>query len=182
MVSIITSSTNRNDIKPMFTVVTVPMMILCGLLTAISTLEVFGFWQPTSFESIFNSAMRPEFHTVLPISFALLFAFIALSVSPIPFCNSGFILLAVQLSFYFIPVGLLIFCASKIMTSFAISCKSVFLTSVFVKFRRGFDLLAFRAAFQYDCLRHILTSFKSMFKAVCGLRPADGLFYYRSGI
>lgn len=53
--------------------------------------------------------------------------------------------------------------------------------AVFVKFRKRLNLLAVRAAFGYDCLRHILNLPKIMFRAIGGLRPVCGSFYCIGG-
>lgn len=180
MVSNITLFTTWNYIKPMFWHITLMMMPLRCLFSAIYALKIFSRGNFVISKSIRNGAMCFKSIIILSIFHLSLFAFFALRISFLPYSNPMFIFLAIQFSIFFIFFCLLIFPAGNVMTFFTISCITIFHSSISVKFRKQFDLLAMRTSFLYDIISHIRFLSKRLWsELITRYILAVGSFYYR---
>lgn len=172
--------TKWNNIEPMLRRITLPVMINTSLLAALITFErswagefarnnrivdrsiglaplwIFAIVSALDFFALFALA-------IFAIIFFIFFRFCVFENSPAVDILAGLCL------------GVDSICG--IYTILTPTPKTVRVATLFVKLRHAFCLLAFRAGLCLNCLRHSFTSVKVMFKAVCGLRPADGLFY-----
>ncbi len=139
-----TFNTNRNYIKPMFRGIAQVVMILLCLLGTIRALQGISTRQFTDSNSVIYSS----------------FSFLAFGTSNTEtfncFAMSSFSFLALMIAFIgcFAFLSFLIFYLMRYLARLTIMLKSIFLTSVFVKFRNLFILLTFRTSFRYDFSSH----------------------------
>jgi len=179
-------STNWNNIKPIFRKVT-PMMILLCWMVSIMTKQGIRTRKLTNSDSLIYSF--DGFHLIRIAgkkTFCCFsvhsFAFLALVISLI----SCFALFALFITFYccllrcFAFFSFLIFFNIFQEANFALIMQSIFSTSILVKFRNRFDLLAFRATFCLNCLRHYFLLYRKFcLEPVAVHTTAVGSFYYR---
>ncbi len=139
-----TSSTHRNNIKPMFFFVAFMVMILLGGIgTVIAQLSI-GTWQFTSFNGYhygsfgFNIIRIANIETIL---------FSAIS-------GFAFIALLIALSGSFALFTLLIITVYNFPASLATHLEPIFSVPVFVKFRNQKCLFASGTLFGYDLSSH----------------------------
>lgn len=195
------NKTKGNNVKPMFLFVTKVMIYfsLCvttrtGHLSYTRYCTVFDSFSDsivsimlvwigfTNFQIIFSALRFPFFGfleslNASPICHSTFWATTVFStfflVNQFPFFGLSICLFALSATFVVIPI--FIFKALTMLTSGA---KTVFAFFGFAKFIKGFDCLAFRTSFRHDVFSHFFSLKKVMVRAVCGLRPTDGSFYY----
>lgn len=175
-----TFHTNRNYVKPMFWFVT-PMVILLGFFGAIMTLQDVKVGEFAISNSIIYSnpgfcmirmASKKTFYSCLKSNFAFRcfliflicftmnsFAFFALSITFV----GGFAFFRLLISFF---------------ARFAIALKPISLCSVFVKLRKRFNLVAFRASFRYDLFSHNQLPYSWLRLEPIAAHTVVGLFYF----
>lgn len=151
MVFNITYLAGRHDINPMFTVVSVPVMVLSCLFATIGAFEI-SRW----FKFVVSNCISDG---ILGFS-----AFWVSKAMPF-YCQAVF-----NCSFFSLSVLPVAF--------FASARKSTRSAIAFVKFRQWFRLFAVRAGFCYDCISHIRSFQRLWLEPVAGHTPVTGLFYY----
>ena len=148
------SATHSNHAKPVLGRVSPPMMILFGLLVAMMAFEISCWKKPIRGNGVIDGVFGVEFFGIFLTIFA-----VASAVR------------------FFARLCLPIFSVIGFFAGFAIALKPARFGGILVKVGGGKKLLALGAAFCLNRFRHILSFTKSMLKAVCGLRPADGFVY-----
>ena len=133
-----TFNTDRHNIKPVFRLITFIVLVLLGWFRTAMAEFGIGTGQFTNGNSIIDSTM--SFNSLRMASFeTFLIDFVFLTLS-----------MALMSGFAFFALGILQ------PTSFTLIPMSIFIIMFLVKFSKRFDLLAFRATFAYDLLRHNL--------------------------
>ncbi len=145
---------NRNNIKAMFDIIPIMVMIMFCLIWATSTFEVSRWFDFAGFNSIFYSVMSncafwmtnlvaSCISSICSLAFFSLFVlFIILPKAYLPF----FAMVIFSFS-SFAFVSFVIPSIVNYMTFFAITSVSIFLCFIFVKLRKRFDLLALKTSF-----------------------------------
>ena len=158
-------STNRNNIKPMFWFITVPVMVLlclCGTVMALQGIRTGQFADSDSLicaPSCFYVFGMPN--TIMFVAdFPCDFAFFALCVGFL----IGFALLSLSI---------------RISARFTTTLETTFSIFAFVKFRKWFDFFAFGTSFGYNWFSHSLFLYKRLrLEPVVGHLPIAGSLYY----
>ena len=191
--NLMTQDTSWNNIKPMLGFVSVPMMILLGGLRAVMAEQKFGRNQFASIDSInYSSSGFNLIWMTSIVTFLSCFVFWCFSTFFICFAISSFALLGLFIMFLIIFIRrFALFCLTTFLSCFAksrfaffgfliftparftIDLKPVFTSSVFIKFRQLFELLALRTSFCLNCLRHSRFSLNS--ERLC-LEPVAGTY------
>ena len=160
---IMTRTTNRNNIEPMFGRI-VRMVILLRLFAA-TALKQSGFRHVFSCYCIVYSTLCSTFiGIVFAIFLTGLLAFFRLTIQLV--CLPAFFGSAIF--FITLPVCLFAFRSSAIFflvqrcAFFAPRMKAIFMSSGFIKLRSGFNSFAIYASFCLNCLRHFLFLFKRL--------------------
>lgn len=140
MTKIMTFFADWHNIKPMFQFVSVPMVVLLGGLRTVMTQFSIGSGQ-------------------LTVSYSVIYSILCLAVLGMA-VTSIFVLLALFISFF---SNLTFFCFSIFslifqMASLAFGFKIVFISKVFVKFRKSFCLFANSAGFCFNWFSHNVLS------------------------
>jgi hypothetical protein len=188
-----TLAAHRDNIEPMFRRVIQIVVVILGLLATFVAFQFAGWQQAPSGNGVSNCIFGLPSLWVLAFVFAFVtvssfFAILGLPVfagAPVlrfsSFCGLSIFSIGPVVNL-FAGWRLLIGFIGGNMAGFTATPQAIRIFSMFMKLGNRFELLAFRASFCLNCVRHILSFAKSMFKAVCGLRPADGLFYCSNGI
>ena len=137
--------------------IALPMMVVFCLGWAVMALQRFSFGQNSFCYGMSNGGLCFDFfgaNILVPfcVSGVSCLAFFALVVILL----GDFTLFALLITFLqiFVLCGLAVFITSFVMTRFTLTTIAVPCSCICIKFRKRFNLLAFRAAFGYDCLRH----------------------------
>lgn len=172
--------TNRHNIEPMFWFVTVPMMILLSRFMAIITqlsnwARQFTYCYCVSHGIACFPAFRMAKTRILACTPLSNFPFWSLSII---FVIT--LLVSYESSFVFLIISL----GAGVLTIFTPIFVTIRTSRVFVKFRKLFEILAFRATFCLNCLSHnVLSLSKNVLVRVdCRHIPAVGSSYYTGGI
>ena len=160
----------RNNIKPMFGGITVPMMILLCLFGAIMTFESLGRGKLVRHNGVSNCIAGLFLFgifalfalVVLVVFFFALWCLVVFAIGP----ALGF----------FACFGLLVGFHGGNVAAFTPTVQPIAHAPVFAKLRNRFDLLALRAILHYDLVGHNFTSFKVMFLAA----PTPGAAFFIS--
>ena len=156
--------TNGQNIKIMLWKIA-PMVIFFCLFGAVMALQSIGTGQFTVLNSIANDAS----------------CFISVGMSSLKALESNFAFFCLAMtlisSFAFLGSGI------SSLAGFAVYLKTIFCTSILVKFRDRFDLLAFGAAFCFNWFSHSLFPYKR-FRLEPNTRPVlvSGSSYYTGDI
>ena len=186
-----TFSANSNNIKQMFWFVAVPVMILLGgfrtimaqqsiwagqlainnsLIYGLNGLLIFWMTNRKAPESIFS-------FFAFSISFHCTFEFFCFAKSFLS--NSAFIAFLIMFFCRFTFFAPAIFFCTFQMAYFALASISILMFWMFVKFRKLFDLLAFRALFCLNCLSHNRLLYRRLrLEPVAVHTTAVGSLYY----
>ncbi len=156
--------TNRYNIKPMLRGIAVPVVILLGRFRAI----VADFSIRTGQFAISNSVIysmlsfrliwMASFETFFSRAF-ICFAFCGSTVTKTALAMCHFATFCLAVFFYFFQV-----------TNFALRFVSTFVTAVFVKFGKLFEVLAFRASFCLNWFSHNILSLQKNVLVRAGCR------------
>ncbi len=162
--AIMTTSTKRNNVKPMFTGISFVMVVFLCLFAAwtIQTVRLREFsglytihdgvsglhpvWI-SCFVSFTDSFCFRRFSKILLTAIMSNFVFVASLVSSSG--GTAFFALVITITYNFAAIYTMIL-------------ESVLCCAILIKFRNGLGLLALRASFCYDCLRHGFFSVKKL--------------------
>ncbi len=174
------TSTNRNNVKPMFTGIAFMMMVFYRLLTT-KTLKDVRWRKSPRYHSVTNSCSG---FTIFWILFMAVFlgssAFTALSIMfPCSFAFIAFfILFSSNLPFFALVISFVVSFHIYTCAFLALCLKSIRTAPVFTKFRNRFNFLASATSFCYSCLRHGFFSVKKLcLEPVVGYTPIVGSFH-----
>ena len=146
-----THFTNRNNIKPVFWLIAVPVMVLLCRLRAVMTKQSIRAGQFASRNSVVCSSSSLSFFRIFNVIFLLsLPAFFTFLITSRFFSMHVFALFCLSVFFHFCQLA-----------SFTTTKMAIFMAIVFVKIRKQFDLLATSASFRYSCLGHSRFSLNS---------------------
>jgi hypothetical protein len=143
------------------------MVLMCSI-SAIMALQVTHSRQfACVYRSCYNYISLPSLWMIFPIcvsaAFSTQFAFWRFQIPPLGmFEQFGFSISPTILCSLLGVIGIALIFS---FTDFAVRLQSILASPPFMKFRCRFDLLAFRATFQYDCFSHNLTSIKEIGRA-----------------
>lgn len=186
MVFNITKATSRHYIKPMLRFVSVPVMVLRSLFVAIMAQQSVGVGQFAYLDSIFNNftcfySFRMLFSVFTNGAISGDFAFF--TIFKTFSCNFTVFTFVVKIANNFAFYCLAVFFYVFRMANLTFTSTSIFISFVFTKFRKWFELLAFKTLFCLNCLRHSLFPFQ---KGLClepvAAQTAVGLLYYTGDI
>jgi len=181
--------TNRNNVKSMlFSISFVVMVFLC-IVIAIETMQSLRTDKNAFFDCSCNSLVcLVAVSVLLTIFLTVDFIFSAVTVFLkcfIKSISSTFRIIVYFISFtssLFAVLGFIPYFSSKFCTILASIAMVIFCRFILIKQVNRFNLFAFDTSFRYDWFSHFFSPIKVMVKAVCGLRPTDGLFYYSTSI
>lgn len=181
--------TNRNNIKPMFGFIAVPMVILLGELWAVMTFEIVYWSNFAIFNSIAYSSSRWIFFTFhITFLFCMIFICLAMSfenclnskwasftklLTCFTACFFTFFCLLSSFSYAYIITMLML-----VATLFAMITVAIFSCWMFRKLRERFCLFANSAGFSYDCFRHFCFSCKQQCLEPVAAHTVVGSTYY----
>ncbi len=148
-----TRNADRNNIKPVLFSIAFVMVVLFCLFGTIMAKQSIRAGQFAEFKGIFYSIVCFLFLGVLEIiSLSCVFAFICLGMTF--FSSPTFIAICITLFCSLAFFASLILLYIEFYTGLALRLKTIFISTLFVKFRKRFGLLALPAPSGYDCIRH----------------------------
>lgn len=163
----------RNDIEPMFGTISLPMMILSCLPSAIYTFKYFGIRQ---FSITCQRMNRPLRTNLIWMFFSIFFCIFFLKFKK-SICLSIFLFIFfLGLCRKILPAIFIFYSCAK----FAPSIITIFCAVIFVKFRNWFNRLAFRTEFCLNYIRHNFLLYRELCLEPL-IRPIlmCGSFYYK---
>ena len=152
---LMTFYTYRNNVKPVFRRITVPVMILLSRVRAIITKQGFRGNQ-------FTSCNGMTYSMVSLTSFRMAGTKANLTFPICCFAFFGFFIKNLSFPIYcFAFLGLMVL-FHVIATTFSATMRiAAFSRTVFAEFGKQFDLFAFGTSFRYDSFRHLLLLIRS---------------------
>lgn len=160
---------DRNNIKPVFFFVTVPVVVLFGWMITIMAFEVFSFWYFPISDSVADSTA-----CLVALRKTATVFFISTAVYYFTF-RTFIIIFACCFAFFAFPIQYFV----RFSTRCALRTKPVFSISVFAKFRNKFDLFAMATSLCYDLLSHNCLLYRRLrLESVSRPILVSGSFYY----
>ncbi len=170
-----TRNTNRYNIKPML--FCVAGMVIVVRLFATGAFECVWFRDVSGSDSIVDIGLRLQLLCVL-LSILLSSGFDSFSFAIAFLRRFSFFAVIVRLTTRFAFLAFSIATARYLSATSAFFLESVFLGSVLVKFRNGFNFLASAALLWYDGFGHVLFLNKRISSGPVAAQTATGSFYY----
>lgn len=173
--------TDRNNVQPMFFGIAIVVVIILCLCWTVVALQGIGPRQFAISDSVINSivsfsASRVSSVVFFKISSSIDSTFFAVSITFLT--DTAFLALSITFLNGLAFLGLTI----KFLAGFTSMVKSIFSTTIFMKFRDRFNLFAFVTSFCYDCFRHSRFSLnvkRFMLEPVEGYAPSVGSLYFK---